>query len=72
MLQRLRKDEDEDHAHEELRLLRVRPHASVPDDADRQAGRQRAQSDREAGGEVRVAGEGGVRRRVDLAVDDHG
>mmetsp|Transcript_25580 Transcript_25580/g.76206 ORF Transcript_25580/g.76206 Transcript_25580/m.76206 type:complete len:239 (+) Transcript_25580:39-755(+) len=69
--QGLREDEDEDHAHKELGLLRVRPHAGVPDDANRQARRQRAHPDREAGGEVRVAREGRVGRRVDLAVDDH-
>mmetsp|Transcript_52603 Transcript_52603/g.135781 ORF Transcript_52603/g.135781 Transcript_52603/m.135781 type:complete len:214 (+) Transcript_52603:173-814(+) len=67
----LRKDEYEDHANEELRLLRVRPHARVTHDADGQARGQGAHANGEASAEVRVARVGRVVGGIHLAVDDH-
>ena len=53
--QRLGENEDQDHAHKQLGLLRVGAHARVADDADRHPGREAGEAAREAGGEVGVA-----------------
>ena len=63
--QRLAEDQDQDHAHEDLVLLRVGPHARVAHDADGQSGRQRAEAAAEPRSQVRVA----VVERVPGSVD---
>mmetsp|Transcript_21584 Transcript_21584/g.59021 ORF Transcript_21584/g.59021 Transcript_21584/m.59021 type:complete len:202 (+) Transcript_21584:130-735(+) len=69
--QRLGKDEDQDHADEEPRLLRVGADAGVAHDADGEAGREGAHADRESSAEVRVARVSRIVCRIHLAVDDH-
>merc|ERR1711879_585814 len=53
--ERLCKDEDQDHAHEEPRLLRVRADTCVANYADGQSCCQGAHADGEASAKVRVA-----------------
>ncbi len=69
---RLGEDEDEDHADEQLGLLRVGPDAGVADDADGEAGGEGAEPRGEPRGEVDGAVEVVVRhrRRVDAGGDD--
>lgn len=50
--QDLGEDQDEDHAHEEPRLLSRAPHAGVAHDADGEAGRQPAEAHAESSAEV--------------------
>jgi len=60
--ERLREDEDEDHADVELALLRVGAHARVANDANRNAGREPTQAAGKASRKVGEAGEGRVLR----------
>eukprot|EP00444_Apocalathium_aciculiferum_P059724 CAMPEP_0183599652 /NCGR_PEP_ID=MMETSP0371-20130417/179541_1 /TAXON_ID=268820 /ORGANISM="Peridinium aciculiferum, Strain PAER-2" /LENGTH=215 /DNA_ID=CAMNT_0025811721 /DNA_START=140 /DNA_END=788 /DNA_ORIENTATION=- len=69
--QGLGEDEDQDHADEEARLLRIRPHASIANDADGEASGQGGHANSEAGGQMGIAGVGRVSRGLHLAVDDH-
>ena len=59
--QRLGENEDEDHAHKQLGLLRVGADAGVAHNADGHAGAQARQTARQAGSKVRVAVEEVVR-----------
>ena len=69
--ERLGEDQDEDHSHEQLRLLGGAPHACIADHADRAAGREAAEADRDPGPEVGEAELGAVARLRDHAHDDH-
>lgn len=51
--QHLGEDQDEDHAHEEPRLLGGAPHAGVAHDADGKAGRQATQTHAQASAQVK-------------------
>merc|ERR1712039_534268 len=68
--QGLGEDEDQDHAHEQARLLRVRADTRVAHNADRETCCQRAHAYGETSTKVRIAGVGGVRSRLHFAVDD--
>ena len=59
-------DQDEDHADEQLGLLRVGPDAGVADDADGHAGGEAGDAAGESGGEVHVAVEKVVGRAVPM------
>ena len=59
-------DEDEDHADEQLGLLRVGPDSGVADDADGHAGGEAGEAAGESGGEVHVAVEKVVGRAVPM------
>jgi len=61
--ERLGEDEDEEHAREELGLLRVGADARVADDADGHARGEAGEAARQAGAEVGVPLEEGVRWR---------
>merc|ERR1719197_264388 len=67
----LREDEDEDHADEESRLLRVRTHARVADNSDCESSREGRHADSKPCPKVRIPRvlRVGV-RRVQLAIDD--
>mmetsp|Transcript_93007 Transcript_93007/g.139605 ORF Transcript_93007/g.139605 Transcript_93007/m.139605 type:complete len:216 (+) Transcript_93007:34-681(+) len=70
--QGLSEDEDQDHTHEQARLLRIRTDACVAHDANRKACCQGAHADREASTQVSVAGIGRVGGGLHLAIDDDG
>lgn len=57
------KDEDEDHSHEQLRLLSHAPDSGISDDSDGKSGSQAGQSDAETCTEVDEAPEEGNRFR---------
>merc|ERR1711879_748904 len=70
--QGLSENEDQNHAYEEARLLRVCPNACITHDANGEASGQRAHADGQASSEVGIPGVGGVRAGIQLAIDDHG